>query len=338
MRGLILGFILFGLIFGCLQLEAGNGTGQTANPAAVECLDRGYEYEVRTGELGGEYGVCKYAGEECGAWELYRGECCLKDEECSCDEGTPDCVDNECTCIVEEAELPNPASVYCEDKGYTLEMRTDEAGQYGVCIYNGEECEEWAYYRGECCLTDEDCECEEGTPVCEDSECTCEIEEPEELLPPHTNKTVEEFLDEGLARVNSAFFRDYPSGEFVVRTYTWIIGGSDIKPDQVPIGSADLVRAVLFNDEKDNSLKGFAFKIYEPKEGGLAEARGIGVFNSRTTKLDLYYDNPELDLEIVFYPFGKNLYDCEVTDKEQYLAEDDSWITNYMFMCEDSGP
>jgi putative hemolysin len=48
-------------------------------------------------------------------------------------------------------EVANPASVYCEEQGYTLEMRTDENGTYGVCIFpDGTECEEWAYYRGEC--------------------------------------------------------------------------------------------------------------------------------------------------------------------------------------------
>jgi inhibitor of cysteine peptidase len=48
--------------------------------------------------------------------------------------------------------LPNPASAYCEDQGYRLEVRTDEEGnQYGVCIFSdGSECDEWAFYRGEC--------------------------------------------------------------------------------------------------------------------------------------------------------------------------------------------
>jgi putative hemolysin len=50
------------------------------------------------------------------------------------------------------AGLANPASVYCEEQGYRLEMRTDaDGGTYGVCIFlDGSECEEWAYYRGEC--------------------------------------------------------------------------------------------------------------------------------------------------------------------------------------------
>jgi heat shock protein HslJ len=49
------------------------------------------------------------------------------------------------------AGLPNPASVYCEEQGGRLEMRADENGTYGVCRFdNGSECEEWAYFRGEC--------------------------------------------------------------------------------------------------------------------------------------------------------------------------------------------
>ena len=56
-----------------------------------------------------------------------------------------------CAQPTSETELANPASVYCEEQGYTLEMRTDEIGTYGVCIFpDGTECEEWAYYRGEC--------------------------------------------------------------------------------------------------------------------------------------------------------------------------------------------
>ena len=48
--------------------------------------------------------------------------------------------------------LANPASVFCQEQGGQLEVRTDTSGgQYGVCIFaNGSECEEWAYFRGEC--------------------------------------------------------------------------------------------------------------------------------------------------------------------------------------------
>lgn len=51
-----------------------------------------------------------------------------------------------------QANLPNPASVYCEENGGTLEIRIDDSGgQVGYCMFeDGSECEEWAFYRGDC--------------------------------------------------------------------------------------------------------------------------------------------------------------------------------------------
>ncbi len=48
--------------------------------------------------------------------------------------------------------MPNPASVYCEEQGGQLEIRTaDDGSQTGYCLFpDGSECEEWAYFRGEC--------------------------------------------------------------------------------------------------------------------------------------------------------------------------------------------
>ena len=50
--------------------------------------------------------------------------------------------------------LPNPASVFCKDQGYELEIRADEEGnQFGVCIFpDKQECEEWKFFRQECGL------------------------------------------------------------------------------------------------------------------------------------------------------------------------------------------
>ena len=52
----------------------------------------------------------------------------------------------------EEVQIANPASVYCVQSGYTLEIRTSTGrSQYGVCIFpDGSECEEWAFFRHEC--------------------------------------------------------------------------------------------------------------------------------------------------------------------------------------------
>ena len=50
------------------------------------------------------------------------------------------------------ASMPNPASVYCRQKGNKLEIRTATDGsQNGICVFpDGSTCDEWAYYRGEC--------------------------------------------------------------------------------------------------------------------------------------------------------------------------------------------
>lgn len=46
----------------------------------------------------------------------------------------------------------NPASQYCVQNGGESEIRNNPDGsQYGVCKFSdGSECDEWAYYRGEC--------------------------------------------------------------------------------------------------------------------------------------------------------------------------------------------
>jgi putative hemolysin len=53
---------------------------------------------------------------------------------------------------IPQPNMPNPASVYCEQNGNTSEIRTaDDGSQSGVCIFpNGSTCDEWAYFRGEC--------------------------------------------------------------------------------------------------------------------------------------------------------------------------------------------
>ncbi len=61
---------------------------------------------------------------------------------------TPDPVATE----IPQVNLPNPASVYCEQQGNKLEIHTAVDGsQSGVCVFpDGSTCDEWAYYRGEC--------------------------------------------------------------------------------------------------------------------------------------------------------------------------------------------
>ena len=71
-------------------------------------------------------------GSECEEWAFYRGQCGPG--------GT-----------AEAAGLPNAASVHCADQGGKLDIRTETGGEVGYCIFSdGSECEEWAFFRGDC--------------------------------------------------------------------------------------------------------------------------------------------------------------------------------------------
>jgi len=69
-----------------------------------------------------------------------------ENDECGCT-GPPKCEQGS-----GGAGMANPASVYCEDNGGTLEIITAADGsQSGQCtLSDGTVCEEWAYFRGEC--------------------------------------------------------------------------------------------------------------------------------------------------------------------------------------------
>jgi putative hemolysin len=56
------------------------------------------------------------------------------------------------------ADMPNPASKYCEENGGTLDIITNKDGaQFGMCVFEDYSCEEWTYLNGECAV-DEDSE------------------------------------------------------------------------------------------------------------------------------------------------------------------------------------
>jgi putative hemolysin len=47
--------------------------------------------------------------------------------------------------------VPNPASYYCIEMGYQLELRDTDDGTLGICKFpDGNECEEWEFLAGKC--------------------------------------------------------------------------------------------------------------------------------------------------------------------------------------------
>jgi putative hemolysin len=122
-------------------VEEDKGIGM-ANPASVYCEEQGGTLDIRDTDAG-QYGVCVFPdGSECEEWAFFRGECSPGDSA------------NPTETII---GMANPASVYCEEHGGTLDIRDSDAGQYGMCSFpDGSECEEWAFFRGECGVVPDD--------------------------------------------------------------------------------------------------------------------------------------------------------------------------------------
>ena len=60
---------------------------------------------------------------------------------------TPKCLDDE-QGWDERVGTPNPASKYCVDQGGESKIKKDENwGEYGICLIDGKEVDEWEYYR-----------------------------------------------------------------------------------------------------------------------------------------------------------------------------------------------
>ncbi|MGI9534272.1 MAG: putative hemolysin [Thermodesulfobacteriota bacterium] len=58
---------------------------------------------------------------------------------------------NSCKQKKDEVKLANPASVFCAENGGKTSIRIENYGDVGYCLFNdGTQCEEWAYFRGEC--------------------------------------------------------------------------------------------------------------------------------------------------------------------------------------------
>ncbi|HOV47271.1 MAG TPA: DUF333 domain-containing protein [Anaerolineae bacterium] len=105
------------------------------NPASVYCEEHGGKVDIRTAEDGSQTGICVFEDHsECEEWAFYHGEC-QPGEQAEPGSG-----------------IANPASVYCEEHGGKVDIRTAEDGsQTGICVFEDHsECEEWAFYRGEC--------------------------------------------------------------------------------------------------------------------------------------------------------------------------------------------
>ena len=70
--------------------------------------------------------------------------------------------------------VPNPASFYCQEMGYTLDLRDTDEGTEGICIFpDGSECEEWEFLSGGCAIQWTFCQRQGSNIRTEDNIGTC---------------------------------------------------------------------------------------------------------------------------------------------------------------------
>lgn len=108
-------------------------------PATVFCTLNWWKREIRQDDEWKDYWVCIFDDWKfCGEWDLFNWDCTKWEQN----------EDNDWWLVW----MPNPASVNCEDKWWTLEIREIPwRWEYGVCIFEDNlQCEEWALYRWDC--------------------------------------------------------------------------------------------------------------------------------------------------------------------------------------------
>ncbi len=105
-----------------------------ANPASVNCIDKGGTLSIQKRGDGGEYGICIFEdNRQCEEWALFRGECPAGG--------------------IKITGYVTPAARYCAITGgsYTVTGRSNTDEEQGICLLkSGKSCDAWNYYRGKC--------------------------------------------------------------------------------------------------------------------------------------------------------------------------------------------
>jgi putative hemolysin/predicted metal-dependent phosphoesterase TrpH len=105
-----------------------------ANPASVNCVNKGGTLSIQKRGDGGEYGICIFEdNRQCEEWALFRGECPAGGRKVT--------------------GYITPAAQYCVITGGSYKV-TDQSNidkEQGICTFNnGKRCDVWDYYSGRC--------------------------------------------------------------------------------------------------------------------------------------------------------------------------------------------
>ena len=105
-----------------------------ANPASVNCVQKGGTLRLETGGDGGQYGVCVFAdNRQCEEWAMMRGQCPVGG--------------------VRVTGYVTPAARFCAIRGgrYTVTANDNRPDEQGSCaLPEGKTCDAVAYHAGRC--------------------------------------------------------------------------------------------------------------------------------------------------------------------------------------------
>jgi len=203
--------------------------------------------------------------------------------------------------------IANPASTYCIENDGELKIRKNEdGGEYGVCIFeSGKECEEWAYFNGEC-----------------NNECL-EVENKEVLV----LVLEKEGIEKSICNYSSKIYED--DGNFYYGTLDDSDFIYDLENDDLIYMGRDLPKCELLNekevpieivnmcfDDSENIIERFYWEKYENEDYGISFEIPKGI-ESSLYKLESFSNEVDLSLSNI----SQNLIDysdCENPKVEEY--------------------
>ncbi len=159
---------------------------------------------------------------------------------------------------------------------------------------------------------------------------------PPEVMPAPEpdNESIGQLLDDGLARGDARFKALNSTLSYDIASYRWQLSNSSSDaPDSVPLKANDIrVSIIRFPDHYIDSLRGFAFTTYEPKQlAGPMDLFGVAVFLANSTILDAspgfnatYDPHPEL---------SQTLEGCTILATNQTVTPAGNPIRIYDFSC-----
>ncbi|MFQ5787598.1 MAG: DUF333 domain-containing protein [Thermodesulfobacteriota bacterium] len=109
-------------------------SGQLANPASENCVEKGGKLIIEKRGDGGEYGICLFEdNRQCEEWAMFRGNCTVGG--------------------IKVTGYITPAARYCAITGgeYTITANSNMENEQGICTFRDrKKCDVWQYYHGKC--------------------------------------------------------------------------------------------------------------------------------------------------------------------------------------------